>query len=133
MNLTRLRTTNATAAWEFILTNRTQLFLGDQDVLNIHYNHTPGGIYILPCRWNLRTDTIHLCQRGSARILDVRSENVTWEVEASRADLPGVMHGNRGVFKPSGPFHPFAEDVLNFSMSDTGDPEKMKKLTRWPG
>jgi hypothetical protein len=79
MNLTRMRHTSfSNKIFQIMNTRTVELKLGDQDALNMFFNTTPHELFILPCRWNLRTDTFSFCERF-------------W-------NQGGILHGNRASF-----------------------------------
>ena len=73
MNLTRIRRRNFQDRIKNVM--RSMTFLGDQDVLN-HLFAEKDEVHVLPCKWNIRSDSY-------CNIL---------EREA------GILHGSRGIF-----------------------------------
>lgn len=108
-----------------------------QDVLNIHYNHSPAALYLLPCRWNLRPETDATCGWGAGtgpgtRVHDVPAEALDWEAEAMGAGRAGVLHGSRGAMRRADMYGPYADRVMDFGFSDRGSEEKQRAVGQWP-
>ncbi|CAL8261037.1 unnamed protein product [Merluccius merluccius] len=94
MNMTRIREkrfkndmTSVKLRWKEMLMPLLQKYKlnitwGDQDLLNIIFNHNPESLYVFPCQWNYRPDH---CIYGS---------------NCQQAEQEGVfiLHGNRGVY-----------------------------------
>ena len=85
MNMTRIRNVND---WDKKLVdvrtqNRNNIKWADQDILNIFFAHHPELLFILPCRWNYRTE---FCRYGEDWCPDTAKHGVF------------LLHGSRGVF-----------------------------------
>jgi UDP-xylose:glucoside alpha-1,3-xylosyltransferase len=71
---------------------------GDQDVLNVFFNHHPEKLLPLPCHWNYRHD--HCTASGHC-----------WESGVHGVSL---LHGNKGMFlNPEGAEFKIIYDILN--------------------
>lgn len=112
MNLTRMRQTAFSQhIFKMMDVRKNELRLGDddEDALNIFFNATPHELYILPCRWNLRTDTMTRCERF-------------W-------NQGGVLHGNRSSFHFQREFAQYANFVGMVHPKLSADTRDIAKAT----
>lgn len=82
----------------FIRVNDEPITMGDQDLFNTWAYYNPSLIFILPCKWNRRSDSS--CSSGETTIAN--NSLLTWNGFDKFEEAGGILHANRRVFMRHG-------------------------------
>ncbi|XP_076458538.1 glucoside xylosyltransferase 2-like [Babylonia areolata] len=106
MNLTRLRHWKwSDSTWHYSHVYRKQLFLVDQDLVNIYLHFHPDQLFWLDCTLNFRTDHCRWSRRNST-CLSAEKQGVR------------ILHGNRQAFHRNKVFSSIYDDFVQYKLGD---------------
>ena len=86
----------------FLQRNDEPITMGDQDLYNTWSYYNPDQVFILPCKWNRRTDSS--CSSGETTKASIDKSLSIWNGFYEFEQAGGILHGNRRVFMRHGKY-----------------------------
>ena len=97
MNLDLMRRLEPPLNFEtFIRMNDEPITMGDQDLFNTWSYYNTNQVYILPCKWNRRSDSS--CSSGETTIASNGKSSPIWNGFDEFEQAGGILHASRRVF-----------------------------------